>query len=85
MGRISQELKNFPEALSYYNVTMENNNKKSYMLCNAALQSALILEEQKRYDQALFYIEKCLSIKPNKYRSSLHQKAKAARERINNN
>jgi len=84
MGRVAQELKNFPEALSYYRLTMESKNEKSFMLCNAALQSALILEKQKREKQALSFLDKCLSLKPSKYRSSIHQKAKAARERIKN-
>lgn len=82
MGRITQALKNYPDALEYFDLTIQSNEKKSYFLCNSALQSALILEEQKKYAQALEFIELCLSLKPKKYRNSLHQKAKSARERI---
>jgi tetratricopeptide (TPR) repeat protein len=82
LGRITQALKNYPDALGYFDLTLQSTNKKSYYLCNAALQCALILEEQKKYEKALEYIETCLDLKPKKYQSSIHQKAKSARERI---
>lgn len=82
MGRISQSLKNYPEALEYYFLTLRSTDKKSYYLCNAALQSALILEEQEKYANSLEYIDVCLELNPKRYKNSLHQKAKSARERI---
>ena len=82
MGRITQALKNYPEAINYYVQTLNNGNKKSHMSCNAALQIALILEDQKKDHQALDYLEKCLDINPDRYKNSIHQKAKSAKQRI---
>ena len=53
-----------------------------YYPCNAALQVALILEEQGRYKQAVEYADKCLDFSPDQYQTSLHQKAKSAKQRI---
>ncbi len=82
MGRITQMLKNYPEAIEYFAKSIQGKPEKSYMRCNAALQVALILEEQGKSKQALDYLEQCLDIKPDRYKDSLHQKAKSARQRI---
>ena len=82
MGRITHLLKNYNDAISYYVYTINKAVGDSYYPCNAALQIALILEDQKRYEQALQYIEMCLDMSPDDYKNSLHQKAKSARLRI---
>lgn len=83
LGRISQSLLNLPDAIQYYGLVINLGTKsKSYYACNAALQIGLIFESQKRYKEALAYLDKCLDMDPDEYKSSLHQKAKSARERI---
>ncbi len=82
MGRITHLLKNYTDAINYYVYTINKAVGDSYYPCNAALQIALILEDQERYEQALQYIEMCLDMSPEEYKNSLHQKAKSARIRI---
>ena len=83
MGRVTHELGNYPEAIEYYNITMQQGrDQRSFMACNAALQIGLILEGQQKYKQAKQYYNRCLEISPNRYKSSLHQKAKSGMERV---
>jgi hypothetical protein len=83
MGRLSQELKNYPDAIKYYVMTInDGETMKSFMACNAALQTALIFEEQLKYDQAKKYFDLCLEMSPNRYKNSLHQKANSGIDRI---
>jgi hypothetical protein len=83
MGRLTQELKNYPDAIIYYILTInEGESLKSFMACNAALQIALIYEEQQNYRQAKKYFKLCLDISPKRYKTSLHQKANSGIDRI---
>ncbi len=83
MGRISHALKNYPDALTYYESTIaEGKNLPYYYACNAALQAGMIQESLGKYGDASHYFNQCLDIKPEEYRSSLHQKAKTALLRI---
>jgi len=83
MGRISHELKNFPDAIEYYVYAIQHGEAlKSFMACNAALQVGIILEDQRKFKQAKNYFEKCLDLSPSEYKTSLHQKAKSGLERI---
>ena len=83
MGRLSQELKNYPDAIKYYVMTINEGEKiKSFMACNSALQIGLIFEEQLKYAQAKKYFDLCLDISPKRYKNSLHQKAKSGNDRI---
>ena len=83
MGRLSQELKNYPDAITYYIKTInEGERMKSFMACNAALQTGFIFEEQTKYEQAKKYFDLCLDISPKRYKTSLHQKAKSGLDRI---
>jgi len=83
MGRLSQELKNYPDAIDYYIATInEGEEMKSFMACNAALQIALIFEGQQKHGQAKKYFDLCLDISPKRYKNSLHQKAKSGLDRI---
>jgi len=83
MGRITHALKNYPEALIYYNNTINYKGvSQSYYACNAALQAALIYESQNNKESALEYYNKCLSLEPSEYKNSLHQKAKSGKQRI---
>ena len=82
MGRISQALKNYPDAIGFYVTTINNAIGDAYFPCNAALQIGLILEDQKRYRQAVKYLDQCMDMSPEEYKNSLHQKAKSAIQRI---
>ena len=83
IARVCQELKNFPDAIKFFNNTLSNSSShSSYYSCNAALQLGIIYENQELYKEAQSYYNKCLDIKPNEYRSSLHQKAKTGLNRI---
>ncbi len=83
MGRLSQELKNYPDAIMYYVKTInKGEDLKSFMACNSALQIGLIFEEQEKYGQAKKYFDLCLDISPKRYKNSLHQKAKSGKDRI---
>ncbi len=83
LGRIFQALKNYPEALFYYRATIEQDQRrKTYYACNAALQTGLIHEEQGQVTQAKKYYKLCLEMKPATYQRSLHQKAKSGLQRI---
>lgn len=83
MGRLSQELKNYPDAIKYYILTINDGESlKSFMACNAALQIGLIFEEQQKHSQAKKYFDLCLDISPKRYKASLHQKANSGLDRI---
>ena len=83
MGRLSQELKNYPDAINYYVMTINEGERiKSFMACNAALQIALIFEGQQKPLQAKKYFDLCLDISPKRYKTSLHQKADSGLDRI---
>ena len=83
LGRVSQALKNYPGAIKYFSNTINNGvNRKSYFACNAALQLAIIYEDQKMYDEAVSNYKRCLKMKPSEYKNSLHQKAKTGLNRI---
>jgi len=83
LGRVSQALKNYPGAIVYFSNTIDSEvNTKSYFACNAALQLAIIYEDQKMYDEAISNYRRCLKMKPSEYKNSLHQKAKTGINRI---
>lgn len=82
-GRVAHSLSNEVEALKYYQLVIEKGKKNpAYYACNAALNTGLIYESQRKYDKAGQYFQLCLSMSPSEYRSGLHQKAKAGLLRI---
>ncbi len=83
LGRITQALKNYPDALKYFGRTINSDNeRKLYYPCNAALQMGLIYEEQGDFTSAERYYNICLSLSPDDYKSSLHQKARTGLMRL---
>jgi len=83
LGRVTQSLGNPKDAIDYYNeVILKGSNSEQYYACNAALQVALIFEEQKDYRSARDYFNKCLDMSPSDYKNSLHQKAKSGLNRV---
>jgi hypothetical protein len=83
LGRVSDALRNYTDALEYYEQTISKSDPDKYYACSAALYSGLIYESLKKNKQALFYFNKCLSLNPAGYSSSLHQKAKSGIDRVN--
>ncbi len=84
LARVTQALSNYREAIDYYNIILTNEAyNNSYLSCNAALQCAIIYETQGQTDEAVHYFRKCLNLKPDKYKNSLHQKAKSGLARLN--
>lgn len=83
MGRIAQKLYNYPDALTYYKEILSvEAYQSSFYACNAALQIGIIYESQQQVDLARLYFEECLSLNPDDYQNSLHQKAKSGLIRI---
>jgi len=84
LGRLLHKLKKYHSAISFYDKTIENGKKDAwYFACNSALQTGLLFEEIKSYDQAKAYFKKCLQIYPDEHRTGLHQQAKAGLSRMN--
>lgn len=83
LGRIHHALGQHQEAIESYQETITEGQYESfYYACNAALMIGRIEESQKQYEKARQHYELALSIKPDEYRSSLHQKAKAGLNRL---
>lgn len=83
MGRISQMLLNYPDAITYYRELSDSEEyQQSFYACNAVLQTAIIYEGQGLYAEAKYYFDLCVSMRPDDYQYSLHQKAKSGLNRI---
>lgn len=83
MGRISQKMKNYSDALQYYQQTIDNGQYESwYFACRAALEMGKVYETQKKIEQAKKAYQLCTNIKPDEYRLGLHHQAKAGLSRL---
>ncbi len=83
MARIYHAQGDYTAALRYYHQTIEHGRFEGvYFACNAALHSGLIFELLGQPQKARNYFDMTLTIKPDQYQSSLHQKAKAGLLRI---
>lgn len=83
MARITHKLNNLKEALINYEFIIDKMKEpKSYLTCNAALQAGIIYEHQHNWVNASKCYKKCLDLKPDRYRLSLHQKAKSGLKRL---
>ncbi|HMQ48652.1 MAG TPA: hypothetical protein PKA00_14485 [Saprospiraceae bacterium] len=83
MGRLLHGNKQYSDAINSYQKTLDLGSDKAWFFaCNAALQMGLIYEKQANKTKAKTYFEKCLSLKPDEYKTSLHQKAKAGLARL---
>ena len=82
LGRVTDALQNYKDALEYYDLTLVKGDPDQYYGCSAALNAALIYEQQKKYVKARQYFEKCLNLEPSGYSTSLHQKANSGLDRI---
>jgi len=85
LGRILHRLDHFDDALENYQQTIAEGKTSSYFYaCNAALQCGLIYEKEKEYDLAKKYFLICTGLKPDSYKTSLHQKAETGLQRLDN-
>lgn len=83
LGRVHHQLNHYKEALHYYQETIDKGRYEGYYFaCNAALMSGNIYEKIGSFEQAKEAFNLALDIKPDEYRSSLHQKAKAGLNRL---
>jgi tetratricopeptide (TPR) repeat protein len=82
-GRILHKMDHYDEATRHYKITIQlGEDSNYYYACNAALQSGLIYESEGKIDEAEAFFKKCLSMHPDDYQLSLHQKAKAGLSRL---
>ena len=71
------------QAIDCYEETLKNGKKdKWYFAANAALQLGLIYEKTGNRTKATECYNQCLSLNPNEYSNSIHQKAKAGLSRL---
>lgn len=83
-GRILHGLKQYNSAIAQYGRTIElGKDHPAFFACNAALQSGLIEEKRRHIKNARKYFNLCLSLRPDDYRTGLHQQAKAGLSRLN--
>jgi tetratricopeptide (TPR) repeat protein len=83
LGRINHQLGHDTQALEYYTKTIEQGRYESYYFaCNAALMSGNLHEKEGNIEKAREFFLLALDIRPDEYRSSLHQKAKAGLNRL---
>ena len=82
LARVTDALKNYHDALEYYDLTIVKSDPGKYYACSAALYAGMICELQGKTNMAKKYFEKCLNLDPAGYSSSLHQKAKSGLDRL---
>ena len=83
LARIYHEWDKIDNAYSFYERTIrEGADQPYYFAANAALQLGLIYENKKEYRKARLYYDRCLSLNPKEYKTSIHQKAKLGLGRI---
>jgi tetratricopeptide (TPR) repeat protein len=84
LGRIYHLEKKYTLAIPYYQKAIEKGvQSTTHYACASSLYIGTIYEIQKNFKLARFYFQKCLAITSGDYTSSLHQKAKAGLNRIN--
>lgn len=85
LGRIYHEKGEVEKALHYYNIVITQASKQPWFYAaNSCLMAGLLCELHNKSEKALFYYKSCLNLNPDKYKVSIHQKAKAGINRIQN-
>jgi len=83
MGRIYDKTGQKDKAKGYYESTYENGRLQTwYYAANAALNLAMIYEEEGNAEQAMNYYKKCLALRNHEYQNSIDQKAEAGVNRL---
>ena len=84
LGRIYHLEKKYAQAIPFYQQAIEKGvNSSTHYACASSLYIGTIYETQKNFRLARLYFQKCLDITSGDYTSSLHQKAKAGLNRLN--
>ncbi len=82
LGRIYDDLGLRDKAIQAYEATLKNgSHSTAYYAARAALQIGLIFENEKNFEKATSYFNKCIDLKGHDFENSLEQKAKAGIER----
>jgi tetratricopeptide (TPR) repeat protein len=85
LGRIYHQLKNYPEAIKYYKITIETGSAfPEYMAANSALKLGNIYEIKSDLTRSAHYYNMCLNIDFVEYRTSIRAKAKQGLKRVSN-
>lgn len=83
LARIYEKTSLHAQALILFNkVIIEGVNIENYYAANAALNAGNICELLHEKGKAILYYKKCLSLSPNQYKESIHQKAKIGLEQL---
>lgn len=83
LARILEKTGLHAQALSLFNkVIVDGANIENYYAANAALNAGNICELLRDKSKAILYYKKCLSLSPNQYKESIHQKAKIGLEQL---
>jgi tetratricopeptide (TPR) repeat protein len=84
LGKIYQLSGDLTSSLKYFEITIkEGIGQPWYFAENAALQSGIIFEQKKDYQNAAKYYRLCLTMKNTEYKKSLDQKARLGLKRLN--
>ncbi|HEX6915838.1 MAG TPA: tetratricopeptide repeat protein [Chitinophagaceae bacterium] len=82
LGRIHDDLKQYNEAIYYYQQAIDiGYNRSEYFAARAALQAGQIYESLGKKSTAIAYYEKCLDMEDHEYEDSIEQRAKAGIQR----
>lgn len=83
MGRVLHGMHRYQAAILFYEIAVRKGRDLPYFFaCNAALQQGKIYEIQGYFKPAHAAYTLCLSLKPDEYRTGLHQSAKAGLKRL---
>ncbi len=81
-ARLAQALGDREEAFAKYKLTLQMGRQDSaYYACKAALELGHLFEQNNDKENAARYYRQCLELKPDEYRTGLHQAAKAGLKR----
>lgn len=84
LARIYDEVNNTPKAIEHYNLVVEQaSDKPWFFAANSLLMIGLHYEEIGEKEMAKANYKNCLKLNPNRYKTSIHQKAKAGLNRLN--
>jgi len=82
-ARLAHALGDWEEAFAKYKLTLEMGSKDTaYYACKSALELGHLYEQKGDKERAAHYYHLCLSLKPDEYRTGLHQAAKTGLERL---
>ena len=85
MARVFHEMGQTGKAKAHYRETIEMGSQQPrYFAGNSALKLGEIYESEGERERAVFYYRTCLNLEFEEYENSIHSKAKAGLERLEN-